>query len=188
MMKAHVTRILLVSLPFCLVYSLPVFIVRLAMWDFCQCDAKKCTGRKCIRFNLVHELRNSDHFGGIVLRFEVLIFSDNILSSRYKLFPVSLSPSAREVVVSPADRVIVQTRGLAVIDCSWARIPELHLEKLHYPHANDRLRLLFFFYDRRPFPFRRSPLSRRCKPNQLWQAVHTIVRRSSRSSSSDCWV
>ncbi|KAK2962250.1 putative 18S rRNA aminocarboxypropyltransferase [Blattamonas nauphoetae] len=89
---------------------------KLAMWDFCQCDAKKCTGRKCARFKLLRELRANDHFGGIVL-----------------------SPHAETTFVSPNDHDIVGKSGLAVIDCSWARIKELHLEKLKYPHANDRL-------------------------------------------------
>eukprot|EP00770_Monocercomonoides_exilis_P007324 MONOS_7287.1-p1 / transcript=MONOS_7287.1 / gene=MONOS_7287 / organism=Monocercomonoides_exilis_PA203 / gene_product=unspecified product / transcript_product=unspecified product / location=Mono_scaffold00246:23781-25172(+) / protein_length=281 / sequence_SO=supercontig / SO=protein_coding / is_pseudo=false len=49
------------------------------------------------------------------------------------------APCAEDIVVSPSDKEIISTRGLAVIDCSWARIPELHLEKLHYPKSNDRL-------------------------------------------------
>jgi pre-rRNA-processing protein TSR3 len=41
------------------------------MWDFGHCDVKKCTGKKCVRFNLVKEMGKKDHFGGIVLRFKI---------------------------------------------------------------------------------------------------------------------
>jgi pre-rRNA-processing protein TSR3 len=47
----------------------PVPKVQLAMWDFGQCDAKRCTGRKLARFNLLKELRVNTGFGGVVLRY-----------------------------------------------------------------------------------------------------------------------
>ncbi|CAA6665080.1 unnamed protein product [Spirodela intermedia] len=62
--------------------------INLAMWDFGQCDVKRCTGRKL-------ELRVTTGFGGIVLR---SFFS--------------------------------KCKGLAVVDCSWARLNDVPFAKL----------------------------------------------------------
>ena len=37
------------------------------MWDFEQCDPKKCTGRKLARFGVVKTLKISQRFNGVVL-------------------------------------------------------------------------------------------------------------------------
>ncbi|XP_021967886.1 18S rRNA aminocarboxypropyltransferase [Folsomia candida] len=89
-----------------------------AMWDLGQCDPKKCTGRKLARHNLVTILRPSHKFGGLVL-----------------------DPLATQVL-SPADCDIMKEGGIAVIDCSWARIPESGNILNHRPHHG---RLLPFF-------------------------------------------
>ncbi|XP_078444766.1 RNase L inhibitor protein-like protein isoform X2 [Wolffia australiana] len=80
--------------------------INLAMWDFGQCDAKKCTGRKLARFGLIKELRVATGFGGIVL-----------------------SPVGR-LCVSKEDHSFVMSRGLAVVDCSWARLNDVPFVKL----------------------------------------------------------
>ncbi|KAJ6737150.1 RIBOSOME BIOGENESIS PROTEIN TSR3-like protein [Salix viminalis] len=88
--------------------------IQLAMWDFGQCDAKKCTGRKLARFDLLKEsicctgfeLRVSSGFGGIVLS------------------PVGSHCVSRE------DYDIIKRKGLAVVDCSWARLEDVPFVKL----------------------------------------------------------
>jgi pre-rRNA-processing protein TSR3 len=82
------------------------FPVALRMWDFQQCDSKRCTGRKLCRLGYVKSMRPGVSFRGIVL-----------------------SP-AGEHIVSPADREIVESIGISVIDCSWAKVQELPYKQL----------------------------------------------------------
>ncbi|KAF6149229.1 hypothetical protein GIB67_026085 [Kingdonia uniflora] len=74
--------------------------------DFGQCDAKKCTGRKLSRFHLLKELRVTNGFGGIVL-----------------------SPVGNQCV-SKEDHLLMKRKGLAVVDCSWARLSDVPFVKL----------------------------------------------------------
>jgi len=89
-----------------------------SMWDLNQCDPKKCTGRKLARHGLVTILRPSQKFGGLVL-----------------------DPLATQVL-SPSDAEIMKQGGIAVIDCSWAKVPEKGTILNHRPHHG---RLLPFF-------------------------------------------
>uniref|UniRef100_A0A7S3ZD77 18S rRNA aminocarboxypropyltransferase n=1 Tax=Lotharella globosa TaxID=91324 RepID=A0A7S3ZD77_9EUKA len=74
---------------------------KLSMWDFGHCDRKRCTGVKLQRAKLVGELRMRQKWAGVVL-----------------------SPFGQKAL-SPADRNLVLRHGIAVVDCSWARISEL---------------------------------------------------------------
>lgn len=80
--------------------------IQLAMWDFGQCDAKRCTGRKLLRFGLLKDLRVGGGFGGIVL-----------------------SPVGSHCI-SKEDYSLMKRKGLAVVDCSWARLGDVPFVKL----------------------------------------------------------
>ncbi|CAG8551074.1 13659_t:CDS:2 [Cetraspora pellucida] len=52
------------------------------------------------------------------------------------LYDEYISPQGQQAI-SPADRIIIQDHGLAVIDCSWARLEDVPFAKLRT--FNDRL-------------------------------------------------
>lgn len=81
-----------------------------AMWDLGHCDPKKCSGRKLSRHNLIKNLKLGQRFPGLVL-----------------------TPSGT-MSVAPEDREIILAQGLAVVDCSWAKIDETPFERMKSPH------------------------------------------------------
>lgn len=80
--------------------------LQLSMWEFGQCDPKRCTGRKLHRFGLINVLPTQAFHPGIVL-----------------------TPQG-ERAVSPADRETVVKKGVCVVDCSWARLDDVPFHKL----------------------------------------------------------
>jgi pre-rRNA-processing protein TSR3 len=88
--------------------------VRLYMYDFGQCDARRCTGRKLLRLGLLRSERLGVPCHGILL-----------------------SPDA-STMLSPADTETVRKGGLAVIDCSWNQIASAPLRRVRCRGAGQR--------------------------------------------------
>lgn len=86
--------------------EVPADMPRLAMWDFGQCDAKRCSGRKLRKHGKIKEIPPGKKFPGIILCADAT------------------------TILSPADRELVEARGICVIDCSWNRTNEIPMRKL----------------------------------------------------------
>jgi pre-rRNA-processing protein TSR3 len=84
--------------------------LKLRMWDFAQCDPKRCTGARLARKGIFQRMPLKQQFRGIVL-----------------------SPEAK-VAISPADTTIVEQSGVSLIDCSWARLQEIPFKQMQSGH------------------------------------------------------
>ena len=72
-----------------------------AVQDLGQCDKKRCSGTKLVRCRLVSELRLGKPWAGVVLS------------------PMGTRSVSRE------DRSLIESKGVAVVDCSWNRLDEV---------------------------------------------------------------
>ena len=88
----------------------PLSNLTLRMWDFLQCDPKRCTGARLARRKIFKAMPLRAPFKGIVL-----------------------SPNGT-VSVSPADAPILDKHGLSVIDCSWNRLDEIPFRQMNSGH------------------------------------------------------
>lgn len=87
----------------------PSLPFRLIMYDFNQCDPKRCSGRKLHRMGLIEEVRLGARFPGLVL-----------------------SPTGT-LTLSPSDREFIEKNGLGVVDCSWKEVERTPLHKVRAP-------------------------------------------------------
>lgn len=87
--------------------------MRKVIYEFEQCDPKKCSGKKLVRQNKVQSIKKDRGFGGVVL-----------------------SPNA-DRSISPADREVLEKHGIGLIDCSWAQLDAVDFRKL--PNKHNRL-------------------------------------------------
>ncbi|KAF7763449.1 hypothetical protein Agabi119p4_7986 [Agaricus bisporus var. burnettii] len=87
--------------------------VPVAMWDFGHCDPRRCSGKKLARLGLIKELKIGSRFRGIVV-----------------------TPKATRVI-SRSDSDLILKGGLAVVECSWARLDDVPFGKIASP--NERL-------------------------------------------------
>uniref|UniRef100_UPI00358EB37D 18S rRNA aminocarboxypropyltransferase isoform X2 n=1 Tax=Myxine glutinosa TaxID=7769 RepID=UPI00358EB37D len=83
----------------------------LALWDLKQCDRRRCTGRKLLSKGFVRKLQLGQRWPGLVLT------------------PIATN------YVTPCDRDVVKQRGVATIDCSWARVGESPIARFRCGHA-----------------------------------------------------
>ncbi|CAD6191286.1 unnamed protein product [Caenorhabditis auriculariae] len=89
----------------------PKFVMpfKLAMYDFNQCDPKRCSGRRLLRVGLIEEVRLGSRFPGLVL-----------------------SPTG-VFTLAPRDRAFVEHNGLGVVDCSWKEVKNTPLNRVKAP-------------------------------------------------------
>lgn len=80
--------------------------VKIRMWDFKHCDSKRCSGKKLEKLGLIKSLKIGQKFKGIVI-----------------------SPNGKKYF-SPEDKEAVEKFGIAVVECSWARIDEIPFSKI----------------------------------------------------------
>ena len=88
----------------------PLVGIKLRMWDFQQCDPKRCSGARLARRGIFEKMPLSSSFRGIVL-----------------------SPEAK-IAVSPGDTDLLEKGGMSLIDCSWARLQEIPFKQMQSGH------------------------------------------------------
>ncbi|OVA03320.1 protein of unknown function DUF367 [Macleaya cordata] len=111
--------------------------IQLAMWDFGQCDAKRCTGRKLSRFGLLKEILQLSSKYPLDLAFlscaACPITEKNLVIQELRVTNgfggIVLSPVGKQCV-SKEDHLLIKRKGLAVVDCSWARLSDVPFVKL----------------------------------------------------------
>ena len=91
---------------------------RVCLWEFSQNDARRDSGSKLVRQGLARRLDARAAFRGIVLAADAA------------------------QVLSPADAPLIQTRGLAGVNCSWRGLDAVPFAALGRPELRRRLPFL----------------------------------------------
>ncbi|KAK6090058.1 hypothetical protein P3W45_000946 [Vairimorpha bombi] len=88
-------------------------MIKKIIYEFDQCDPKRCSGRKLVKMNKITSYPHKRYFNGIIL-----------------------SPNA-DSVISPSDTPLIEKFGLGLIDCSWAQLDKVDFKRL--PKRHNRL-------------------------------------------------
>lgn len=87
------------------------YFMRRIIYEFGECDPKRCSGHRMVKYKKVQSLPVARHFPGILL-----------------------SPAAT-ATLSPADRDHALRAGIGLVDCSWNRIGSFDFSRLPRRHA-----------------------------------------------------
>lgn len=138
--------------------------------DFDHCDPRRCSGKKLARLGLIQELKVGTRFRGVVITYAIHVLLSQLLT------PITLARPKATQVISPADRELVENGGLAVVECSWARLDDIPFGKIESP--NERLckcfRTVHDYFSLCP----RSTLLDRDKSDKLRETLEIELRRS----------
>ncbi|PKS07113.1 hypothetical protein jhhlp_005712 [Lomentospora prolificans] len=77
-----------------------------ACWDLGHCDPKRCSGKRLLKLGLMRDLHVGQRFNGVVI-----------------------TPNGKKTL-SPADAELLVQFGVAVVECSWARVQEIQWNKV----------------------------------------------------------
>jgi len=87
--------------------------MRKIIYEFGQCDPKRCSGHRLVKYKKIDSIPLKQNFPGVIL-----------------------SPEGK-TVISPADKELIMKLGIGLIDCSWNQIETFDFRKL--PKRNNRL-------------------------------------------------
>ena len=111
--------------------------IKLFMFDYEQCDPKRCTGNKLMKQNLLKRINFNQHFSSIILSPNATrTISREDLKIIFGL--VDLTDDQLEAICT-SEAFKLPDKGLAVIDCSWNDINNLNFSILKINKAHQRL-------------------------------------------------
>lgn len=87
--------------------------MRKIIYEFGECDPKRCSGHRMVKYGRIESIPIKKYFNGIIL-----------------------SPNGKQAI-SPADREHIDRFGIGLIDCSWNKVAEFDFSRL--PKKHNRL-------------------------------------------------